>query len=616
MSSGLLSAAKRVQSAGRHGDGILAHISAREAQELKNQGGAGSRNPKTGLLEFFDQEGPGDSGNSGSGGLGGSGDREGGGHGSDGTGGLGGDGGAGAPGESPSGGSGRSVGSAIGAQLASDIARGALDPPGSSSNLNSLAREYAAMNSFNNLGLSTGGFQSPASLSSMSIDPATGNVVGSDKKGYSSPEIDMINSAVNPSIGDRVLGGIAGMFGLQPDTKLDNTGHPFGSWGFDPVALGTSVIPGSPAIGMAIGALNKGLDRPLEMDLTGRPGQLQGIAASGVPLGMGSQLANAVGVDFGQRGFGGRASLGNDPSTGKASGTSPAGSPGVPGGVPGSSPVGTGGNLGNLSEGPSASPPGLLGQLGPPSAPAPDPSLSGPATDPYAQIPGYRPGLKPLGANGQPLDPATARFAGGTLIKSWGPALAAGGLIRGAGTPTSDSIPANLSNGEFVVPAAAVKKYLPILESMRQEANSTKQNYAAGGIVSPDEMAQVRAENLNYDEMKQALDNNVAQNHQDLTGAQKLLEGAPVNPQDPNSIKAYLDNLNGYTGALNTSGKLNDYYDQLLNMGQNQSASFAKRLVETLKTNKRAPSSSQPEPDLDYKGYSRGGLVSYLTNKN
>jgi TP901 family phage tail tape measure protein len=36
---------------------------------------------------------------------------------------------------------------------------------------------------------------------------------------------------------------------------------------------------------------------------------------------------------------------------------------------------------------------------------------------------------------------------------------ASGGMIRGAGTPTSDSIPAYLSNGEYVIKADSVKKY-------------------------------------------------------------------------------------------------------------------------------------------------------------
>ena len=54
-----------------------------------------------------------------------------------------------------------------------------------------------------------------------------------------------------------------------------------------------------------------------------------------------------------------------------------------------------------------------------------------------------------------------------------------GGMIYGAGTSTSDSIPAMLSNGEFVVKASAVQKYgvgtMEAINSMR---------YASGGMIS------------------------------------------------------------------------------------------------------------------------------------
>ena len=43
---------------------------------------------------------------------------------------------------------------------------------------------------------------------------------------------------------------------------------------------------------------------------------------------------------------------------------------------------------------------------------------------------------------------------------------AAGGLITGAGNGVSDSVPANLSNGEFVVNANATQKYLPLLSAL------------------------------------------------------------------------------------------------------------------------------------------------------
>ena len=56
---------------------------------------------------------------------------------------------------------------------------------------------------------------------------------------------------------------------------------------------------------------------------------------------------------------------------------------------------------------------------------------------------------------------------------------AEGGAIYGAGTSTSDSIPAMLSNGEFVVRASAVQKYgVGTLEAI----NSMK--YASGGMIS------------------------------------------------------------------------------------------------------------------------------------
>lgn len=56
-----------------------------------------------------------------------------------------------------------------------------------------------------------------------------------------------------------------------------------------------------------------------------------------------------------------------------------------------------------------------------------------------------------------------------------------GGLIRGEGTGTSDSIPAMLSDGEYVVRAAAVERYRPLLDAINQGRGP--QGYAAGGPV-------------------------------------------------------------------------------------------------------------------------------------
>jgi lambda family phage tail tape measure protein len=67
---------------------------------------------------------------------------------------------------------------------------------------------------------------------------------------------------------------------------------------------------------------------------------------------------------------------------------------------------------------------------------------------------------------------------------------ATGGLIRGPGSATSDSIPARLSDGEYVVNADAVKKIgLPALEAINRGLRTPAiqampvQRYADGGLV-------------------------------------------------------------------------------------------------------------------------------------
>jgi tape measure domain-containing protein len=64
--------------------------------------------------------------------------------------------------------------------------------------------------------------------------------------------------------------------------------------------------------------------------------------------------------------------------------------------------------------------------------------------------------------------------------------MATGGKVSGAGTGTSDSIPANLSNGEFVVNAAATKKHAGLLARLNGGMNpggDGKGGYAGGGLV-------------------------------------------------------------------------------------------------------------------------------------
>jgi hypothetical protein len=57
-----------------------------------------------------------------------------------------------------------------------------------------------------------------------------------------------------------------------------------------------------------------------------------------------------------------------------------------------------------------------------------------------------------------------------------------GGLIRGAGTGTSDSILSRVSHGEYIVKAAATKEHLPLLEAIN---SGRLPHFADGGAVGP-----------------------------------------------------------------------------------------------------------------------------------
>jgi hypothetical protein len=63
--------------------------------------------------------------------------------------------------------------------------------------------------------------------------------------------------------------------------------------------------------------------------------------------------------------------------------------------------------------------------------------------------------------------------------------LASGGKVTGPGTSVSDSIPAMLSNGEYVVKASSVKKFGPELLEFINEYGSLP-GYRTGGLVIPD----------------------------------------------------------------------------------------------------------------------------------
>lgn len=67
-----------------------------------------------------------------------------------------------------------------------------------------------------------------------------------------------------------------------------------------------------------------------------------------------------------------------------------------------------------------------------------------------------------------------------------GPKYAEGGWIYGAGTATSDSIPAMLSNGEFVVNAKSASRHRALLEALN--SNKRLPRFAKGGSVGGNEI--------------------------------------------------------------------------------------------------------------------------------
>lgn len=89
-------------------------------------------------------------------------------------------------------------------------------------------------------------------------------------------------------------------------------------------------------------------------------------------------------------------------------------------------------------------------------------------------------------AGGGSVSAATSTYSGGT--SSGGVLAASGGYIRGPGSSRSDSIPAWLSNGEYVIQASAVRAVgVDLLDSINQTPRnrSRTRKYADGGLVAP-----------------------------------------------------------------------------------------------------------------------------------
>lgn len=89
----------------------------------------------------------------------------------------------------------------------------------------------------------------------------------------------------------------------------------------------------------------------------------------------------------------------------------------------------------------------------------------------------------------------TPSLGGGTGIPTGAPtnapisvvaSRASGGPINGAGTSTSDSIPAMLSNGEYVMNAKSTSKFFPLISAINEYGKQPQANFSLGGISSQD----------------------------------------------------------------------------------------------------------------------------------
>jgi len=93
----------------------------------------------------------------------------------------------------------------------------------------------------------------------------------------------------------------------------------------------------------------------------------------------------------------------------------------------------------------------------------------------------------------QAVSAGASRGAAGAAYK------ASGGYVSGPGSATSDSIPARLSNGEFVLQASAVRRYgVPFLSRVnegRYASGGLVRRFASGGFVSNETQAAKRAKN-------------------------------------------------------------------------------------------------------------------------
>ena len=138
-------------------------------------------------------------------------------------------------------------------------------------------------------------------------------------------------------------------------------------------------------------------------------------------------------------------------------------------------------------------------------------------------------------AEGGPADKKFARFA-------------TGGMIQGAGGPTEDKIPAWLSDGEYVVNAAATAQYRPILESINAK------EYAKGGFAKFAKGGFAKFSEGGINSVEQALLDNASGN----TSIKPIPQGKVGNTEVSNNVNVSVNVTNGNASVDVDAGSSNE----------------------------------------------------------
>ena len=151
----------------------------------------------------------------------------------------------------------------------------------------------------------------------------------------------------------------------------------------------------------------------------------------------------------------------------------------------------------------------------------------------------------PLGSIEEPLAAVGGNFVD-TAISWISGFFADGGPVTGPGTGRSDSIPAMLSNGEFVVNAGATKKYRPLLDAI----NYTK--YADGTTSTPGS-ANALSKALGTDKQLNALGSQTDL-LTSIDGSLRMISGQGTSSGTGLSFDSGLGGLYGGSGGGSISG--------------------------------------------------------------